>query len=162
MRRMYSENQVKTLAKESVESGAVNLPISQIVDEEGHNRFIKGDIEAPTMVGIEFTYLKWSLSGTHIMFVIAGRAEANSVFTNSTFTVLNLPEWIKSQLIPIFRTSYIDLKTFTARADEDLGTTNLTVSVQKSGENIIINALSASTSITKESGFRFQFDFLIE
>lgn len=141
-----------------------NLPkdFTTLVDSQGHKRFIEGDINIPEMEDIDITFAKWSLSGTHLMIVIAGVSnKANAVFSNSSFSLSNLPEWIFNKIIPIFRTDYVDRKTFAASADEDLSTTNISTNLRKTSTQILIGLFNATT-IAKISGFRIVFDLLID
>lgn len=139
-----------------------DVPFEQIKDAQGHLRFIEGAITAPEMENIEILYSKWSLSGTHLMMVIAGRTtEANTVFTNASFSISNLPQWIFDKIVPIYRTSYIDRGQFLASADEDLTTTTLSLNMQKSASYLTIASFSPTT-IAKISGFRIVFDLLID
>lgn len=132
-----------------------------IVDKDGHKRFVEGNITCPIMDGVTFNYAKWSLSGTHLMFVIAFHAEDNAVITNNSFEAQDMPSWIKSKLIPIFRSTYIDLKTFQSRADADLTQQSFSVSLQNDNSYIKINVLTGFT-ITKACGCRIQFDLIID
>ena len=164
MRKMFSEKQIKEMADARVEvlveGGAINLPLVNIVDADGHNRFIEDNIEMPTISGIEFGYSKWSLSGTHLMIVIGFRAQASSTLS-LPLDLTSLPQWIVDKIVPIYRTNYIDIKAFTARADDDLSTTTVTCSLTKT-DNIISLYTVAPVTFSKLSGGRIQFDLLID
>ena len=106
MRRMFSEKQIKGLAvnaiNEATEAGeAVNIDIANLVDKDGNNRFIEDEISTDEVTGVTFTYAKWSLSGTHLMAVIAGKIDANTTLSALRLGVLlNVPDWIKAKIYP--------------------------------------------------------------
>ena len=77
MRRMYSEKQIRELVKTTKGYDIVNL-----VDKDGHERFIEGDIPDPEITGLTPIYYKWSLSGTHLMIVMAGTIENGTNLSN--------------------------------------------------------------------------------
>ena len=65
-----------------------------IKDRNGNNRFIEGNITPETISGANFTQHKWSLSGTHLMFVLAGSATAAISAGTKLATISNLPTYI--------------------------------------------------------------------
>ena len=76
MRRMFSLKQLEEIAnkqvQEQVSSGELeNVKVFEnIVDKDGHKRFIEGDITFENITGVSKVYGKWSLSGNHLMIVI--------------------------------------------------------------------------------------------
>ena len=167
MRRMFSLKQIKEIANSEVQSlvegGTLeNVKVFEnIVDKDGHKRFIEGNITTPAMTGITFNYAKWSLSGTHLMIVLAFTNDENAVFSTSSISI-NLPDWIKEKIVPIYRTTYVDTKAFYQRADSDLSTTTLNVALKKDASaNIDCSSLS-SVNLTKAGGARIQFDLIID
>ena len=56
--------------------------IENIYDEDEHKRFIEGDLTLQTIEGVSFSYGKWSLSGTHLMVVIAGSIANETVIAS--------------------------------------------------------------------------------
>ena len=108
MRRMYSEKQLQDIAskqvQEQVSSGNLqNVKIFEnIIDKDGHKRFIEGTISVEEQTGLTITYGKWSLSGTHFMLVIAGSVSAgNSAYLSLTTTLNNLPSWVLAKIHPL-------------------------------------------------------------
>ena len=83
-----------------------------IVDSQGHKRFDDGDIALVEGVNeITKTYGKWSLSGTHLLIVFCGSMADTTVWTNKTFAIVNLPDWIKDKIVPVHSGSVIEQKT---------------------------------------------------
>ena len=93
MKRMWSKNELKEVAK------GTQKDITTLVDSQGHERFIEGDITI-TKEGITQSYGKWSLSGSHLMIVIAGSLAAD--FADTYYdTPIPLPQWIIDKLVKI-------------------------------------------------------------
>ena len=139
--------------------------MSSIVDSDGHKRFVTGDISAQTISGVTFTYAKWSLSGTHLMFVLAG----NTSITISASTLLaniTLPGYIYNKIYQLKpqASNLVSLSEMQVR--ESVGST-ATVSkcelykVDSDSILKIFNFDPINTSATA-SGFRLQFDLLID
>ena len=83
MRRMYSENQLlKAVENESKENGL--KVFENIVDKDGHKRFIEFDLSPKTITGITPVYAKASLSGSHFMVVYAGTIENATAISGGT------------------------------------------------------------------------------
>ena len=135
--------------------------MENIVDSAGNKRFIEGDITTNTVSGITFSYNKWSLSGSHLMLVIAGTVENG---TDLPFTVLanniNIPQYIKDKIIPLFGTDIVSRATLTLYAD-NATTQTTTISLYKRSSGNIDISISALT-LTATRNFRIQFDLLID
>ena len=99
MRRMFSEKQIEGLAQE--QSKAVKKDIATLVDADGHNRFIEGDIEIEEITGITKTYGKWSLSGTHLLIVLCLGAVVGTTISG-TLANITLPSYIASKIVQTF------------------------------------------------------------
>lgn len=80
-KRMVSEDSIKKL-----ENLLEGVAFEDIVDKNGNPRFIEGTITPETISGITFTYCKWSLSGTHLMIVLAGTCKNVTLANNTTFS----------------------------------------------------------------------------
>ena len=78
MRRMYSKPQLLEAVEQEAEVNGLKA-FENIVDKDGHKRFIEGTPTNPTIEGVEITYAKWSLSGTHLMLVMAGNVASTTV-----------------------------------------------------------------------------------
>ena len=50
----------------------LNPKMEDIVDADGHKRFIEGNVTPANIIGEnDIQYAKWSLSGSHLMIVLA-------------------------------------------------------------------------------------------
>ena len=151
MRRMYSENQIANMPKD----------IATLVDAEGHNRFIEGDIPTNAITGISYSYAKWSLSGSHLMLIIAGNIADTTVITAGQFlcTALTLPEWIYDKLVAIY-SNVVSQAAFNCFASD--GTTQaLGVYLRKISAGRL-DFMLGSLTLTKDRSFRVYFDLLID
>ncbi len=95
----------KVFIDNSMELGN-NTPIinglRNITDDYGNKRFIEGTISVEEQTGLTINYGKWSLSGTHLMFVIAGTVAAgNTAEISLKTTFINLPSWILDKIYPL-------------------------------------------------------------
>ncbi|MBO7691179.1 MAG: hypothetical protein J6T10_00915 [Methanobrevibacter sp.] len=74
-----------------------------IVDKDGHNRFIEGDINIETITGVSKLYGKWSLSGTHLMIVLClSLADTTALTNGQVFAFLPLAQWIMDKIVPVY------------------------------------------------------------
>lgn len=131
-----------------------------IRDSLGHKRFVEGDITCETIAGLTQTYGKWSLSGSHLMVVIAGNFENGTVMTAQTFASnIDIPSWIKDKIYPTF-SSVVDVKSVSFSAN-DWTNQSATITLRKSGTAINI-VFENNITFTATRNFRVQFDLLID
>lgn len=139
------------------------VPFENIKDKDGHNRFIEGELNTEDITGLTFNYKKWSLSGTHLMLVLAGSVEVGIALTSGTkLASVQLPKWIMDKIYPVWE-QQIEAKTVVMR-DSTWVSQNTTMTLAKStlplGLSIFNQAnVTISTSI---KNFRIQFDLLID
>jgi len=140
--------------------GDIQPLMENIVDSQGNNRFIEGDGEVSVVSGVTTTYCKWSLSGSHLMFVFSGTIADTTVLTgDALYARFTLPSYIMDKIFPVWSTN-IEVKTVGAYAS-DWSTQNLQMKLQKSTNTI--NIVEGSTlTLTAERNFRCQFDLLID
>lgn len=148
-------------AQDNVDGTELTTLMTNIVDSQGNKRFIEGNGVAVTAVdGLTLTYNKWSLSGSHIMFVLVGTfANATELAINTDLVSFTLPTWLLNKIIPVWGIN-IENKTFSAYAN-DWSFQNGIVALRKIDNKIFIRATSAVT-FTAERSFRIQFDLLID
>jgi len=160
MRRMFSENQIKELA--SNEAKLVQKDITTLVDKDGHPRFIEGDVVIRETSGLEQTYGKWSLSGTHLMIVFAGDIEQDAVlpYDGAFVTIDDLPSWVLDKIVPqsSYSGTYIDRKDVPLLAD-DATSQNGAFILRKSTTLFVT---FGGVTATKDRSFRVAFDLLID
>ena len=160
---MYSEEQVKKMIQNALSSGQMKdvKVFEDIVDKDGHARFIEGDIDlaATTPEGVTKVYGKWSLSGSHLMIVLAGVIADGTTIGGAIWAKVNMPSWIINKIYPIF-SNRIVYKADSLYAD-DQTSQNTTIGLIKESNEITIRNL-ANVTLTKERMFRYAFDLLID
>ena len=168
MRRMYSLKQLQEIAnvqiQQQLSSGnLVNVKVFEnIVDKNGHRRFIEGNGTPATISGFTPSYCKWSLSGTHLMLVLAGSFENETIIeSNSNLADFNLPSWILEKIYPVWATIFIETKVITLNAN-DWTQQTLSCVLGKFTNSLVINTLSGGLTLTAKRAFRIQFDLLID
>ena len=140
-----------------------NVLMNNIVDKNGNLRFIEGEGEINTSLpeGVHISYKKWSLSGSHLMFVVAGTLDNTTTLDNITFVYFkNIPSWILDKIYPVWANIYIENKSINATAD-NFTTQELSFILYKNLNQITVRTLSNIT-LTADRGFRIAFDLLID
>lgn len=162
MRRMFSKKQVEEISLEKIES-TTNLKVFEnIVDKDGHKRFIEGNGTNEVISGITFTYSKFSLSGTHLMFVIAGTCNNATELTNSLlFSSFTIPSWIWNKIFGVWQTTNVIRQQIIMYAD-DWTTQSPSFVLAKGTDNRITVRHVGTTTLTADRSFRMQFDLLID
>lgn len=156
-KRMVSEDLIKTL--ENLSEG---VALEDIVDKNGNQRFIDGNITPQTISGITFTYCKWSLSGTHLMIVLAGTCENVTLTNNITFSEINLPGFIMNKIIPLTAQGRVSQATLNNYYDYSYRS-SCVLSLVK-GKNVlrVIGWGIGGSSTLSAGSFRVQFDLIID
>ena len=157
MRRMYSLNQIEEISKKTIENANSLKIFENIVDKDGHKRFIEDDITPNEITGVSYTYAKWSLSGTHLLIVLAGSI-ANGTAISGTIASIDLPSWIKSKLVPTYSTVVIRQNDNIFASDGSTSQSALNV-VAKIGDVVAVQSYITATA---DRYFRYQFDILID
>ena len=154
MKRMWSLKQIKEFIKGTTKD------ISTLVDADGHERFIEGDIELvdgaiPTKV-----YGKWALSGSHLLMVLVVNAKDEDVIPNGFLTKdINLPSWVREKIVTTFGNNVI--RGNALFFDDNAGLQSTYVYLQKSAGGAIQFYLS-SVTLTADRQARIVFDLLID
>ena len=128
-----------------------------IKDAQGNNRFIEDEIECETISGMTINYSKWSLSGTHLMIVIAGNVANGTNISFIKLATINAPQWILDKIYPVFGTT-VSQYNFNYYAD-DQSTQTSTVRLYK---QTTLDIFISSITLTADRNFRIQFDLLID
>jgi len=164
-----NEKEVETIDEETEEttityeySYELLNAIEALVDDSGNPRFIEGDgvplFEIPQ--GVKISYAKWSLSGTHLMIVLAGEIANGTVLASQSIRYkYEMPAYILDKIIPTISSNSIELKdimlwgaSFTNQA--------LTFRAYKESEYVAITC--GGLTLTADRTFRVQFDLLID
>ena len=139
-----------------------------IVDAQGHKRFIEGNVEKGEDISadITLTYGKYSLSGTHLMIVCLLHNQSENDITIGSYKKIftcALPEWIYNKIYALAGSATV--------ASKKISTFNQsTVVIEKNTYTFYINKVSpliigsSPNNFVLESGdfVRIQFDLLIE
>ena len=146
-------------------SGVNSVDIENIYDSDEHKRFVEGDVDlGPGGSAITKTYGKWSLSGTHLLIVLAGTIPASSVLADGTTiaTVYSLPSWIVAKIFPTSGTVVTAKKVTFFKADTPWVYEDKLLALVKYNNNITIGNPFGNQTITNDSSFRLQIDLLID
>ena len=138
-----------------------NLPIFEnIIDKNGNNRFIEGEIDLLDSVSSDVTkdYGKWSLSGSHLLIVL-GITIADATTITGALSKLNLPDWIVDKIVPLAGNNVIYKPGQYAMGD-DSSVQQITHMLTKLSDGIYIYSGSLTTTAIRHT--RFQFDLLID
>ena len=152
MKQMWSKEEIKKLTYDSPKV------LNALVDSKGNQRFIEGNGTLTTISGLTVTYNKYSLSGTHLMFVIAGEVTETSVLSGKIVTFI-LPSWILNK-ISVTYGSFIERKSLLLYANDN-SSQNVELGFVKATDNVYIQ-FNGSLTLTKNRAFRIQFDLLID
>lgn len=138
------------------------LIVQNLKDGEGRKRFIEGNGTPISLEGLTINLCKWSLSGTHLIFVIGGSITETTVITNnSKLAEFELPEWVHNQIIALFYDYIVASDTIKIYA-QDWSYSALSISLDKRANNKIeITSQGGSFTAAKNGNFRFMFDLYI-
>lgn len=141
-----------------------DVAMESIKDSDGHSRFIEDNITPNEITGFTFTYSKWSLSGTHLLIVLAGTCEDNSsIPDNQIIAPIELPQWVLDKIYPVAGATIENKKVQFTRLDQTYTSVDKILTISKSDStHLDIRNISGSQTITNASGFRFEFDLLID
>lgn len=141
--------------------GAISeLPVFEnIVDKEGHKRFIEGDIALAEGVVPTKIYGKWSLSGTHLMIVLCLAVKEDDVvpYTGAVANI-TLPTWLLDKIVPL-ASDIIVYDTANWQAEDNSFQTGYAL-LRKQESNLFIT-LEGFTA-TEDRQCRLAFDLLID
>lgn len=156
------ESNEKAQVIEAVEEDSSLKVFEDIVDKDGHKRFVEGDIDTATISGVSFTYGKWSLSGTHLMIVIAFDIVSGTFLNSLSLGTITLPKWIYDKIVPLWADAFIEVKTLPVYND-DWTNQNLSVALSLKGNNQLdIRIPAVSFTASRNRSARFGYDLLID
>lgn len=131
--------------------------MNAITDANGNYRFTEGD-GIPDTVNITSSYCKWSLSGTHLMVVLAGKYIVNSVADQTVLAQYEVPEFILDKIFPVWGDN-IEMKQVFARLEDGTGYEDYFIFTKENGKLKIKQQAQYNHNDTY---FRIQFDLLID
>lgn len=145
------------------ESGDIENPLMEnIKDLAGNLRFIEGEPKIETISGVTIKYNKWSLSGSHLMIVLAGTIDdATTISVDTLIGTYSLPTFIMNKIFAMFG-AVVQLK-FDSKYADDWSKTDFNYYIRKDDVNNVLEVkiLSGFTT-TAADNFRIQFDLLID
>lgn len=150
--------------KYAVPQGGGSSLMSDIVDANGNPRFVEGEfnLNSGTYSGFTFTYNRWSLSGTHLMIVIAGTCVTGANLLGK-YASFEFPAYIIDKIIPQASSStIIEYKDVYFKELQNFGTPDQMTSMHLSKENGKIYINSGLLNANTARYFRVQFDLLID
>lgn len=141
------------------ETSTNTIPLSKIVDNKGNRRFIEGEGTPLNKEGVTISYCKWSLSGTHLMVVVAGSIDNGTTIPQFThFGDFDLPDFIFNKIQTVWG-SNIEMKSIQAFNSDWSSQTIGTYLTKTTRLSILTNG---AFTATKDRNFRIQFDVLID
>ena len=155
---MWTDREVRSMAVDSVENKSNLKVFENIVDKDGHKRFIEDDITLEAQEGLTSTYAKWALSGSHLLIVIAGTVTNGSTI-NGKMCDIDLPQWIKDKIIPI-ASNVVSTYTLSLRSSDNT-TQGVWCALYKTGDDKV-QVHTGSLTLTADRNFRAEFDLLID
>ena len=148
-------------AQDNVDGTELTTLMSNIVDNNGHKRFVEFNGVAGSVEGITITYNKASLSGTHLMVVLAGSIANGTTIDNSkVLAFYNIPAYIMDKIKPVWG-SNIEVKTVTAFAT-DWSSQSFQCVLAKNISTQLGIFKAGPTTFTADRNFRIQFDLLVD
>ena len=158
MRRMFSEKQIEGLAQEQAK--AVKKDIVTLVDADGNDRFQEWEFTDKEVSGVSLTFAKASLSGTHLMVVVAGTIADTTVMTKGTnLAEATLPEWIMNKIFTIQGIRVIPHASEYLYSSDD--TQTCASSLNKNDGKLYVS-FNTNITLNADRAFRFAFDLLID
>lgn len=152
MKHMWSEEEIQSFKKD----------ISNLVDSKGNPRFIEGNLELNEITGVTFSYSKWSLSGSHLMVVLAGSVANGTTIASQTYLAnVNLPSYILDKIFAVTG-NLVDFKNITYYSANPVTTQAANCDLVKDENNARMRLRSNSLTLTANRNFRIQFDLLID
>ena len=122
---------------------------------------LEGDGVPIEQEGITISYCKWSLSGTHLMCVIAGNVTAGTEIASSTVLAsFMLPDYILNKVYPTQGTLIYYFAI--AFVGTNYQITNIQSFIDKTGTAIRIKTNGSYSTQTVDKSFRAQVDLLID
>lgn len=134
-------------------------------DAQGHNRFVEGAGNELVVTGVEFTYNKWSLSGSHLMTVVCANIENGTTLANDTIIgEFEYPRWIEDKITPIFSgvgVAILEVKLYGTGFTTETNPLVVNVTINTSQHKLQF-FVSGNTTVTADRSFRAQLDLIID
>ena len=152
MRRMYTQKELERLINQTPKA------MTTIVDKNGFPRFVEGDGTPLEQEGFTSSYCKWSLSGTHLMLVIAGSiTSSTTIIAGISLAKFKVPDYIKDKIVGVVG-NLIEYKNITC-IDGSYNTSQLATYLEKKTNDVEV-IVSSNYTASANVSFRVQFDLL--
>ena len=162
MRRMYSKPQLLEAVEQEAKVNGLKA-FENIVDKDGHKRFIEGDLNLYQNVPNTWTktYGKWSLSGSHLLIVLGITIPDESASFDGVLCALGgvLPQWIIDKIYTLF-SNVVIRQQIPAYANNFTSQNCIFLLEKISDENLRIYA--STPAMTADRNVRIAFDLLID
>ena len=156
MKHMWSEEELKAFIEEQ---GEGSVPLDDIVDSQGNKRFVEGNGNPTSISKLTINYNKWSLSGTHLMLVVAGVVNNDFITTKSSIiSSFELPDYILDKI----NATFIDRKDTYFFSSELTQTTVPTILEKDANSNLLNIIIIDEKSLYQFNTFRIIFDLIID
>ena len=141
-----------------------NIPINEIKDSYGRLRFVEGSANLTAITGLTITYNKWSLSGTHLTIVLEGEADNTLPTTqlNGIGIYVSMPRWLIRKIKPINLDRVVVSNASFVLDDYSTISRGVAFLMGNPETDYPVITMFNGTSPTIHSGFRIQFDLLID
>jgi len=133
--------------------------MENIIDKDGHNRFIEDDINLDETSGVTNVYGKWSLSGSHLMIVLSIKVD-NTTNLSGRIANISIPKFIYDKIFPSGESNVVDYVNVLAW--DSTATTNQTLNgilYKGTSQNLVI---AVYLNATADRYVRISFDLLID
>ena len=146
-----------------LESGGKAKIFENIVDKDGHPRFIEDDLVMSELCppSVSKTYGKWALSGSHLLIVLGLDITASTVNNGAQIAFINIPDWIKDKIVALWDNYYVESKGFTAWAD-NWSSSAIAINLVKDSYNNLVLYVGSEFTTDNTKHVRIAFDLLID
>ena len=147
MKHMWSEEELQEQTR-----------IENLVDSKGRNRFIGGNGNPESVIGMTIVSSKWALNGSNLMFEILGTF-SQSLNASADLCYFTLPDWIVSK-IPTPYLNIIDFIRFDAVYTNRAPATGF-IQIYKYEDNIVFSNKD-NVTIEDLTVFKIRYNIIID
>lgn len=135
--------------------------MENIVDKDGHKRFIEGNINSTLPTGTTQTYGKWSLSGSHLLMVLCLTLPNATTYAYSDIVgIVSVPQWILDK-IRVIGGNIVSNYAPLAFSVDGVSSQSFAMFLRKTDERGLFISCGSLTT-TAERNIRVAFDLLID
>ena len=137
----------------------------KIKDSNGHIRFVENAGTAVVITGFTASYCRYSLSGSHLMFVLAGTFSSGSTLSNGqALARFAIPQWIFDKIYPVFSSALEVKEVGLYNSDWSTESDNIKVVLTKvvGPTEMWFTHIGNTITMSKDRSFRIAFDLLID